>query len=186
MEVYATKKDETGKVLLDGKGRYLRDKLFGLFVMRKEKGFGEMYQENRNGEWEYMAYRPNGDQMLPPERTTACAGCHVEAGQGRDWVFGTHRFFAGGMSPQPKELDENQINVVDYAFLTDTLTVKVGTKVTWVSNDVVFHTVTIGNGSFSRALRPGASVTREFKEAGTYEYFCGVHPAMKGKIVVTE
>lgn len=56
MDVYRTKKDEAGNVLLDENGRYVRDELSGHFVMRKEPGFGAKYGELRNGEWEYVVH----------------------------------------------------------------------------------------------------------------------------------
>lgn len=183
MEVYRTPKDDAGNVLLDENSRYQRDALAGIFVMRKEVGYGAKYGVFRNGEWEYVAYRPDGSFATPPERTTPCASCHVEAGQGRDWVFGTHRHF----DVETPVLAENTISVVDYTFSTPTLTVTVGTTVTWTSHDVVMHTVTAEDFSFgSGALRPQASFRHVFKEAGIYDYLCAIHPAMQGTVVVHE
>lgn len=183
MEVYATQRNEDGTVALGENGRYVRDELFGTFIMRKEQGFGAKYGTQRNGEWEYMAYRPDGSQLLPPQATQNCAACHVEAGQGRDWVFGAHRAFG----IEPAEVGENAVNVIDYTFAPSTITVTVGTEVTWVNNDVIFHTVTADDGSFnSGMLRPNASFSHTFEEVGTFPYFCAVHPSMRGTIVVTE
>jgi plastocyanin len=180
MDVYRTPKDDAGNVLLDENGRYMRDELAGHFIMRKEPGFGAKYGQLRNGEWEYVAYRPDGTFQTPPERTNGCAGCHVEAGFGKDWVFGAHRFF-GEEAP---EVGENEVNVVDYTFQQNDLTVKVGTEVQWVGNDVTFHTVTANDMSFSGALRPQGSFSHTFEQAGVFEYFCGIHPSMKGRIEV--
>ena len=182
MEVHRTERDEDGNVLLDEDGRYVRDELFGLFVMRKEPGFGAKYGEQRNGEWEYMAYRPDGTVLVPPEATFSCASCHVEAGQGQDWVFGTHR----GLGLEPEVPGENAIGMADYTFAPGTITVTVGTEVTWLNNDVVFHTVTLDDGSFSSVVRPNASVSQTFDTPGTYSYFCAIHPGMRGQIVVVE
>lgn len=183
MEVYRTPKDDAGNVLLDKNGRYQRDALAGIFVMRKEAGYGAKYGVFRNGDWEYVAYREDGSFATPPERTNGCASCHVEAGQGRDWVFGTDRHF-GVEAPAAAE---NMIHVDDYAFATPTLTVTVGTTVTWTSHDVVMHTVTAKDFTFgSGALRPQGSFRHVFKEAGIYEYLCAIHPTMKGTVVVQE
>ena len=183
MEVYRTQKDDAGNVLLDVTERYERDELSGIFVMRKEPGFGAKYGAQRNGEWEYMAYRPDGTPLVPPERTNSCAACHVEAGQGRDWVFGAHRF----LGLEPPAPGENQVSVVDYTFTSANITATVGTTITWTSHDVVFHTVTSDDMSFnSGALRPEAGFNHVFEEPGTFEYFCAIHPSMTGKIVVTE
>lgn len=182
MEVYRTQRDEEGNVLLDGNGRYVRDELFGLFVMRKEPGFGAKYGAQRNGEWEYVAYRPDETILTPPEATFACASCHVEAGQGKDWVFGTHRAF----DLEPEAPGENKIGMADYTFTPTTITVTVGTEVTWINNDVVFHAVTLDDGAFSSVVRPNASVSQTFDTPGIYGYFCAIHPQMRGQIVVVE
>jgi len=183
MDVHRTQRDEDGAVLLDEDGRYMRDELFGLFVMRKEPGYGTKYGDFRNGEWEYVAYRPDGTFFAPPERTDGCASCHMEAGQGKDWVFGAHRHF-GATAP---EALENSVNVIDYTFDTPTITVTVGTEVTWANHDVLLHTVTANDFAFgSGALRPQASFRQTFEDVGIYDYICTIHPAMTGTVVVTE
>ena len=182
MEVHSTQKDDGGNVILDVDGRYTRDRLFGLFVMRKEPGFGAKYGAQRNGEWEYVAYRPDGTVFVPPERSTGCASCHMEAGQGRDWVFGADRFFG----QEPPQIGENEIIVTDYTFQPATLTVKVGTEVKWTSHDVVFHTVTAADLSFSGALRSDQSFSHTFEEPGVFEYFSAIYPTAKGTIEVVE
>jgi len=183
MEVYRTPKDDAGNVLLDANNRYQREALAGIFVMRKEAGYGGKYGVFRNGDWEYVAYREDGSFATPPERTNGCASCHVEAGQGRDWVFGTDRHF-GGEAPVAAE---NSVTVANYAFTPSTITVTVGTTVTWTSHDVLIYTVTAKDFSFnSGALRPQASFRHVFKEAGIYEYLSVIHPTMKGTVVVQE
>ncbi|MGH2543425.1 MAG: cytochrome P460 family protein [Ardenticatenaceae bacterium] len=187
MEVYRTQRDEEGNVVLDENGRFTRDELSGIFVMRKEPGFGAKYGAQRNGEWEYTAYRADGTPLVPPEATGSCAGCHVEAGQGRDWVFGAHRFLAGAEGVAPPELEANQVGAVDYTFTPDALTVPVGTEVTWTSQDVVFHSVTASQpDAFSSVLRPGGRFAFTFEEPGTFDYFCAIHPSMRGQVVATE
>jgi plastocyanin len=183
MDVYRTQKDDDGNVVLDKNGNYVKDELFGLFVMRKERDFGTKYGEQRNGEWEYAAYRPDGSVLTPPERTLACAACHVEASEGKDWVFGVDRHFGTETAPEP---GEDEIIVADYKFMPDTLTVKVGSEVTWTSSDVVFHAITASDGSFSGALRPNQSFTQKFEQPGTYEYFSAFYPNVKGEIEVVE
>lgn len=183
MEVYRTQKDDAGNVLLDENGNFVKDELFGLFVMRKERGFGAKYGEQRNGEWEYVAYRPDGSTLTAPENTLACAACHVEASEGKDWVFGLDRHFGTEIAPEP---GENEIVVADYEFMPPTLTVKVGSEVKWSSNDVVFHAITASDGSFSGALRPNQSFTQKFEQPGTFEYFSAFYPNVKGTIEVVE
>jgi plastocyanin len=186
MEVYRTLRGEANHVLLDADGRYERDELTGIFVMRKERGFGEKYGDLRNGEWEYVAYRADESVLTPPERTAACAACHMEAGMGRDWVFGAHRHSTSAAEMAAIQPSTNTINLIDYTFDQETITVTVGSEVFWNSEDVVFHTVTADDGSFSVMLRPHGVFRRTFEEPGEYPFFCAVHPSMQGKIVVTE
>jgi plastocyanin len=66
-------------------------------------------------------------------------------------------------------------------------TVKVGTTVTWVNKDGTTHTVTSqGSNLFdSGNVPPGGTFKFTFTQAGTYQYYCTIHPFMKGTVVVT-
>jgi len=86
-EDYPAVLDAAGEPQLDENGRFVRGPLRQIFVMRKEPGFGEDYKHLRNGEWEYVAYRPDGSYSTPPQNSGSCANCHLQAGQPRDWVF---------------------------------------------------------------------------------------------------
>lgn len=72
-----------------------------------------------------------------------------------------------------------------FAFSPASLTVPVGTTVTWLNQDAVGHTATADDGSFDcRPLGSSASLATTFQTAGTFEYFCAIHPTMRGVIVV--
>ncbi len=72
------------------------------------------------------------------------------------------------------------------------LSVSPGTSVTWTNNDQVSHTVTSGNPNDNQTgtvfdsslIAPGKTFTFTFKDAGTFHYFCQVHPWMAGEVVV--
>lgn len=87
MESTRLKKAVDGQIARDSGGHAIVDVVTGLHVMRRGKGFGEAYQTNRTGEWEYVEYRPDGSLLTPPEHSAACAQCHVKAGPERDFVF---------------------------------------------------------------------------------------------------
>jgi plastocyanin len=71
------------------------------------------------------------------------------------------------------------------AFSPATLTVSVNTTVIWTNNDTVAHTVTSTTGLFdSGSIGTGGTYSYMFTSAGTYNYYCTVHPSMTGKIVV--
>jgi hypothetical protein len=87
METAAARKDAQGKPLVDEKGAFQRDRVLGLHVMRREKGFGQSYGTNQSGEWEYVEYRPDASWITPPEKSASCANCHIKAGAERDFVY---------------------------------------------------------------------------------------------------
>ncbi len=65
--------------------------------------------------------------------------------------------------------------------------VKLGETVTWTNNDIVPHTVDSNDGSISSGyITNGQSFEYTFSEAGTYEYYCALHPWMVGSITVAE
>jgi plastocyanin len=180
METYRAVLDSAGKPALDANGRYQRGELMSISVMRKEPGFGEAYQQNRSGEWEYVAYRPDGGYAVPPQGSGFCAACHVDTRGAKDWTYRTDLRTTGGSGAVP------QSAIISYTFLPDVIRVKAGDTVTW-SNTLgePAHTVTAAGGSFdSGRMIPGDSFSFRFASAGTFEFACSLHPAMKGAVVV--
>jgi plastocyanin len=79
----------------------------------------------------------------------------------------------------------NQIMVENFSFQPGTLTVKIGTTVTWVNHDDEPHTVNENNKTFkSGTLDTDAKFSYKFTSPGTYSYFCSLHPRMTGQIIV--
>ena len=80
-----------------------------------------------------------------------------------------------------------QVNILNYKFDPETLTVRVGTTVTWVNHDEVPHSVMSSDKRFtsSGGLDTNESYSYTFTQPGTYAYYCSLHPFMTGKIVVT-
>jgi plastocyanin len=77
------------------------------------------------------------------------------------------------------------ISISGFKFTPASLTVKIGETVTWTNADSASHTVVADDGSFkSGDLATGASFSYTFTTAGTFTYICGVHPTMKGTIIV--
>ena len=87
METASVLKDAQGKPLLDDQGNGRKDKVLGLHVMRRERDFGAAYGPNRTGEWEYVEYRADGSYITPPQKSFACAECHIKAGPKQDFVY---------------------------------------------------------------------------------------------------
>ena len=81
---------------------------------------------------------------------------------------------------------QNRIEIKDFAFNPQTLTVKSGEKVTWINRDEEPHTIVSVEKQFkkSTALDTEQEFTITAGAPGTYTYFCSVHPKMTGTIVV--
>ena len=81
--------------------------------------------------------------------------------------------------------EENVVTIDNFTFTAPELTVAVGTTVKWVNHDDIPHSVVDKNKAFrSKALDTDDSYSFTFASAGTFDYFCGLHPHMVGKIVV--
>jgi Cytochrome P460 len=93
METYRAIVDDRNIPVRDTSGRFQPNELTGIFVMRKEPGFGAEYGPQRNGEWEYVSFRPDGSYANEPANTNGCAACHADAGATRDWTWRTSLFF---------------------------------------------------------------------------------------------
>jgi len=80
---------------------------------------------------------------------------------------------------------QNRIEIKDFAFNPQTITVKSGEKVTWISRDEEPHTIVSVGKQFkkSTALDTDQEFTITVGAPGTYDYFCSVHPKMTGTIV---
>jgi len=77
------------------------------------------------------------------------------------------------------------VDIDNFKFGVASLEVTVGTTVTWTNRDDVPHTVTSTTKVFkSPALDTGEKFSYTFTQAGSFEYFCSLHPHMTGKVVV--
>jgi plastocyanin len=80
----------------------------------------------------------------------------------------------------------NTVSIKNFAFVPATVTVRVGTTITWTNTDQEAHTVTAKNGTFnSPALNAGSAYHYTFTKPGTYNYLCTIHPFMTATVVVT-
>jgi plastocyanin len=79
----------------------------------------------------------------------------------------------------------NVITIDNFTFTPPELTVAVGTTVKWVNHDDIPHLVVNKDKAFrSKALDTDDSYSYTFASAGTFGYFCGLHPHMVGKVIV--
>lgn len=77
------------------------------------------------------------------------------------------------------------VKIDNFSFGPQTVTVPVGTTVTWTNRDDIPHTVVSTDGLFNSKVRDtDEKFSYTFAKAGTYPYYCSVHPKMTGKVVV--
>jgi plastocyanin len=81
--------------------------------------------------------------------------------------------------------EANVVTIDNFSFTPKELTVAVGTTVKFVNHDDIPHTVVETNKVFrSKALDTDDSYSYTFATAGSFDYFCSLHPHMVGKIIV--
>ncbi len=84
-----------------------------------------------------------------------------------------------------QKAETTEVKIDNFSFGPGTLTVPVGTIVTWTNRDDIPHTVVSTDGVFkSKVLDTDEKFSFTFSKPGTYPYFCSIHPKMTGKVIV--
>ena len=92
------------------------------------------------------------------------------------------KMFLAGAQQKP---ETTEVKIDNFNFGPGTLTVPVGTSVTWTNRDDIPHTVVSTDGVFkSKVLDTDEKFSFTLSKAGTYPYFCSIHPKMTGKVIV--
>jgi len=109
---------------------------------------------------------------------------------------GTGDGSAGATSPAPvgnapapsgEAVRAAKVEIVNFAYDPDPVTIQVGGKVIWMNRDSAPHTATAEDGTFDTGIiEEGKIKSESFKEPGTYAYFCEIHPSMHGTVKVVE
>ncbi len=100
-------------------------------------------------------------------------------------VFGAtgtrHQSFMVNAQQKPETAE---VKIDNFSFGPGTLTVPVGIAVTWTNRDDIPHTVVSTDGAFkSKVLDTDEKFSFTFSKAGSYPYFCSIHPKMTGKVI---
>ena len=104
--------------------------------------------------------------------TAVCAGVTLEGSS-----------FAG--EPAAPAMAEPKIRIANHTYARPTLTIPVGTTVTWLNKDEHLHSVVSRTQAFSSpALKTDETYSYRFTQLGEYEYFCNIHPLMVGTALV--
>jgi plastocyanin len=91
-------------------------------------------------------------------------------------------YFTASAQQKP---ETTEVKIDNFSFGPGTLTVPVGTTVTWTNRDDIPHTVVSTDMVFkSKVLDTDEKFSFTFSKAGTFPYFCSIHPKMTGKVVV--
>lgn len=115
--------------------------------------------------------------------TSGCSHGAFGMGDHHDQMHGG----SGGAPQTPVLSDASKVTVeiADFDFSPRELTVQPGTAITWINSDGVPHDATDEAGTWGTGiLRPGETATIAFDLPGEYEYFCTLHPNMKGTLTV--
>jgi plastocyanin len=92
---------------------------------------------------------------------------------------------ARAVAASPQQATTAEVKIDNFSFGPATLTVAPGTTVTWVNHDDIPHTVVSTDSVFkSKVLDTDEKFSFTFTKAGTYPYFCSIHPKMTATVVV--
>jgi len=90
-------------------------------------------------------------------------------------------------APSGEASKSEKVDIVEFTYQPDPVVVQVGGKVIWQNQDTAPHTATADDGSFDTGtIEKGKIGSETFKEAGTFTYFCAIHPTMHGTVEVVE
>ncbi|HEU4916749.1 MAG TPA: cupredoxin domain-containing protein [Acidimicrobiia bacterium] len=150
-------------------------------------------------EWRAEAVSPGESSLLvahlaPGTYEIDCPieGAHGEHDQlGMEMTFTVHEG-APSLNPLPdtpevpasdEAASSTSATIAEFAFAPAELGVSVGSTVTWNNSDPTPHTVT-SHDFDTGPIEQGASGSVTFAAAGSFEYFCAIHPTMRGRVVV--
>ena len=101
-------------------------------------------------------------------------------------IFGVMLALGALSAEEAKGDPKTTITIDNFTFTPAELTIAKGTTITWVNHDDIPHSVVENDKKFrSKALDTDDSYSFTFAAEGTFQYFCGLHPHMVGKVIVT-
>lgn len=185
---YRAKVDEKGIPVKGPDGRFVKGDLLAYTVMEKRTGWGTEYPDDiRNGEWEYQAFTAD-KKVNEKANLKACFQCH-KPHEKQDFVMSLASLSGTAL---PKSVARKSgpgiVGISDFLFGPEKISVQAGQTITWTNTDESPHQVTVQGASTLRTpvILKGQSTAVQFKDVGAYDYICGLHPSMKGKIEVTK
>jgi plastocyanin len=188
MVQYLAKVDDKGVPVKGPDGHFVKGDLFAYGVMEKRAGWGTEYAADlRNGEWEFQAFTPER-KVNEKANLKACFQCH-KPHEKQDFVMSLASLSGTAL---PKSLARKSgpgtVGISDFLFGPEKISVQAGQTITWINTDESPHQVTVQGASTLRTsvILKGQSTALQFNDVGAYDYICGLHPNIKGKIEVTK
>jgi plastocyanin len=90
-------------------------------------------------------------------------------------------------APSGEASKSEKVEIIEFTYQPDPVVVQAGGKVVWQNQDAAPHTATADDKSWDTGtIEKGKIGSETFKEAGTFAYFCEVHPDMRGSVEVVE
>ena len=184
---YKAKVDDKGNPTRDANGRFQKGDLLAYTVMQKGAGWGaDLPADIRNGEWEYQLFN-HEKKVNEKANLKGCYQCH-KPHEGQDFVISLAQIAGtgSGMQKVVAKKGPDTVAIGDFTFGPETLQVAKGTYVSWTNTDDSPHqvTVTSAGGLRTEVIQRGQKAFLKFDTPGTYDYICGLHPNMKGKVEV--
>jgi plastocyanin len=136
-------------------------------------------------------YRPKDTTRI--ERATSPFLRHLNTGTLAFVMFvalallsSTHGKNSEARESAPPKATKTEVVIDNFSFSPKTTTVPIGATVTWTNHGNVPHVVASADDQFKKSpvLKAGQSFSNTFTTAGTYSYFCSIHPRMTAKIIV--
>jgi plastocyanin len=90
-------------------------------------------------------------------------------------------------APSGEASKSEKVDIIEFTYQPDPVVVQTGGKVVWQNQDAAPHTATADDGSWDTGtIEKGKIGSETFKEAGSFAYFCEIHPDMRGTVEVVE
>jgi Icc protein len=125
--------------------------------------------------------------FVPGQGMLATVDQTLSGGPVGDFAMG-HGQMQASQPGRQLQLGPNEVGIANFAFTPSVLTARAGTTVTWINRDDTAHAIASAAGAFpgSKALDTDQRYSVRFEKPGTYDYFCSIHPVMKGRVIVLQ
>jgi len=128
----------------------------------------------------------NGTLEIRTDATGGQVGyCKFAGGsECEEWAYYRGNCTPGVVTPGIATSTKSDISIENFAFNPSVTTVRTGTTVIWTNYDNSQHKIVSDDGLFeSGYMSHGETFIYTFTDAGTYNYHCGIHPSMTGKVI---